>query len=250
MSLVSGREDAWVLKLDSSGSIGLCPFEGASAAVVSDTAATNPVFRLLPGKTDVAGVDTVATVADASTIASQWCPLTEDAQSLKVGITPKKKGEGTIQSAEGLIACPAACQEEYNKGLTVTLYADPSDLSTFLGRKPAFLGCEGTDPCQVTLDKKKSVKAVFQGPNKLKVVTTFKNDAAGTVTSGDTFIACPGDCEELYTLNTSVALTATADPGSAFVKWMGNPCKNEPTNICTFAMDKNITVKAIFEPDL
>jgi hypothetical protein len=203
---------------------------------------------VVPVDTVVTGVDASAIVSDTSASASQWCPLTEDAQRLKVGITPKKKGEGTIQSAEGLIACPGICQEEYNKGLTVTLYVDPSNLSTFLGWKPASPGCEGTDPCLVTMDKKKSIKAIFQGPNKLKVVSTFKNGATGSVTSGDTFINCPGDCEELYSLNTPVTLTATADGSSTFVKWTGKPCKDEPTNKCTFTMEKNVTVKAIFEP--
>ena len=98
------------------------------------------------------------------------------------------------------------------------------------------------------MDKKKSVKAVFQGPNKLKVVTTFKNEATGSVTSGDGLINCPGDCEEPYVLNAPVTLTATAGLGSRFVKWTGTPCKDELTNVCTFEMNKNITVKAIFEP--
>ena len=240
--------DAFILKLDNSGSTGSCPFEGVSTAVVADTTVTAADSTVVPTNTPVTGVDTTVTVRDSSASSTQWCPLTEDTQRLKVGITPKKKGEGTIQSAEGLIACPGACQEEYNKGLTVTLYAEPSDLSTFLGWKPASLGCEGTDPCTFTMDKKKSVKAIFQGPNKLKVVTTLKNGATGTVASGDTFITCPGDCEELYTLNAPVTLTATAASGSSFVKWTGKPCKDETTNVCTFEMNKNATVKAIFGP--
>jgi hypothetical protein len=240
--------EAVVIKLDSSGSIGSCPFEGVSTAVVSDTTVTGMDTSVVPIDTAVTGVDTAATANDSSASASQWCPLTEDTEGLKVGATRKKKGEGTIVSAEGLITCPGTCQEEYNRGLTVTLYATPSDLSTFLGWKPASLGCEGTDPCLVSMDKKKSVKAVFQGPNKLKVVTTFKNTATGMVTSSDTFINCPGDCEEFYALNSPVTLTASASPGSTFVKWTGNPCKDVTTNVCTFTMEKNVTVKAAFEP--
>jgi hypothetical protein len=248
-SSIASVSDAFILKLDSSGSAGLCPFEGASTVVAADTAVTGVDSTVVPADTSVTGVDTTATVSDSSASANQWCPLMEDSQRLKVGITPKKKGEGTIQSAEGLIACPDTCQQEYNKALTVTLYADPSGLSTFLGWKPAPLGCEGTDPCTVTMDKKKSVKAVFQGPNKLKVVTTFKKEATGTVTSCDTLINCPGDCEELYILNAPVTLTAAAGDGSNFVKWTGRPCKDELTNVCTFTMDKNATVKAIFQPN-
>ena len=92
-----------------------------------------------------------------------------------------------------------------------------SPLSTFLQWTPASLGCEGTDPSQITMDKKKSVKAVFRGPNKLKVVATFKIEATGTVTSGDTLINCPGTCEQPYVLNAPVTLTAGSGPGSTFV---------------------------------
>ena len=184
--------DIFILKLSSTGSIGSCPFEGVSTAVVSDTTVTGVDTSVVPIDTAVTGIDSTATISDGTASSNQWCPLTEDAQGLKVGTTRKKKGEGSIISGEGLISCPGICQQEYNKGLTVTLYADPSDLSTFLGWKPTPSGCETMNPvCQVTMDQKKSVKAVFQGPNKLKVVTTLKNGGNGTMTSGDTFINCP-----------------------------------------------------------
>jgi len=241
--------DIFILKLDSSGNIGSCPFEGVSTAFVSDTTASITDTNAVAAVIEITDVDTTAAVSDTSTSASKWCPLTEDAQGLKVGTTRKKKGEGTVVSAEGLIACPDTCQQDYNTGLAVTLYANPATLSTFIGWKPTPSGCETTNPvCQVTMDEKKSVKAVFQGPNKLKVVTTFKNGATGTVTSGDTFINCPGDCDEFYILNAPVTLTATAGIDSQFVKWTGKPCKAELTNVCTFEMNKNATVKAIFEP--
>ena len=241
------NSDAFIYKIDRSGNIGSCPFERVATAAMYDTTVTGVDTSVVPANTTVTGVDSTAGVSDTSATSIQWCPLTEDTQRLKVGATRKKKGEGSIVSAEGLIACPGICQEDYNKGLMVTLYATPSDLSTFLGWKPASLGCEGTDPCQVTMDKKKTVKAVFQGPNKLKVVTTFKKGGTGSVASNDTFIACPDDCDELYMLGTSVTLTATPGDNSYFVKWTGGPCKDIITNECTFTMDKNYTVKAIFQ---
>jgi hypothetical protein len=98
------------------------------------------------------------------------------------------------------------------------------------------------------MDQKKSVKVIFQGPNKLKVGTTLKNGALGSVISGDGLINCPTDCEESYILNASVTLTANAGVGSTFVKWTGKACKDQQTNVCTFTMEKNGTVKAIFAP--
>jgi stress response protein SCP2 len=243
-SFGQGGRDAWILKLDSSGSIGSCPFEGISTASVTDTAATVIDTSVTPITSTATTTITTATVTDTNISPKIVCSTSLGLERLKVGSSNKKNGEGTVTSREGLIACPDSCQAEYTEGFNVTLLATPSALSTFLGWKPSSLGCGGTDPCLVTMDKKNSVKAIFQGPNKLKVVTTFKNGATGTVTSSDALVNCPGDCEELYKLNAPVTLTAN---GSSFAKWTGKPCKDEPTNVCTFTMDKNSTVKAIFE---
>jgi predicted secreted protein len=241
-------DDAWFFKLDENGSANSCPFERISTAIVSDTAVTVTETAAITGTTSVTGVDTTIVPVDSDATSSEICPFSGDFR-LKVGATRKRQGDGTITSLDGLINCPDACQTLYTTGITTILTATPSPLSTFLGWKPTPSGCETPNPvCQITMDEKKSVKAIFQGPSKLKVVTTFKNGGAGTVTSGDALINCPGDCEELYTLNAPVTLTATAASGSSFVKWTGKPCKDETTNVCTFTMEKNATVKALFEP--
>jgi uncharacterized delta-60 repeat protein len=248
-SFGAGEYDIWLLKLDSNGSIGSCPFEGISTASVTDTAATVIDTSVTPITSTATTTNTTATVTDTNVSPNIVCSASLGLERLKVGSSNKKHGEGTVTSREGLIACPDSCQAEYTEGFNVTLLATPSALSTFLGWKPTPSGCETTNPvCQVTMDQKKSVKAVFQGPNKLKVVATFKNGATGSVTSGDALVNCPGDCEELYILNAPVTLTANEGVGSSFVKWTGKPCKDESTNLCTFTMEKNATVKALFEP--
>ena len=246
-SFGAGNADVWFMKLDENGSAGSCPFEDISSLIVTDTEAVMTEATVTSGTTSAAAVDTTMAVSESTATSCEICPLIEKPFFLKVGATGKRKGDGTIKSYDGLIDCPDECQAGYNPGFRVTLLANPSPLSTFLGWKPFSLGCEGTDSCQVTMDKRKSVKAIFQGPNKLKVVTTFKKGAAGTVTSGDGLINCPTDCEELYILNAPVTVTATAGDGSSFVKWTGRPCKDILTNECTFTMDKNATVKAIFQ---
>jgi hypothetical protein len=246
-SVLCDADTLLVLKLDRAGTIGPCALEGRSTAAVSNTTASVVDTSVIPGTTTVTGVDTAAVVTDGLASAKQWCTLSGDLQKLKVGFTRKQRGEGTITSGDGLINCPGSCEAEYDEMATITLFPNPDPLSTFLGWKPSSLGCLGTDPCQVTMDKNKSVKAVFQGPNRLKVVMTSKHSASGTVTSSDTLVNCPGDCDESYKLNTEVTLTANPESNSRFVKWTGNPCKNEVTNQCTFTMDKNYTVKAIFD---
>jgi len=247
-SFGAGAEDILLLKLEADGSIAGCPLGSVTNATVAETSASGITSTATTFVTAITPTDTTIVAIDSNVAPVDFCPLSDRPLTLKVGATRKRQGEGTIVSLDGLIDCPETCQAPYNPGVTVTLSATPSDLSTFLGWKPASLGCEGTDPCQVTMDKKKSVKAVFQGPNKLKVVTTFKKGGLGAVESSDGFINCPsGECEKLYKLGTSVTLTATPGENSYFVKWTGRPCKEVLTNECTFTMDKNATVKAIFQ---
>jgi hypothetical protein len=236
------------MEVDQNGATGSCPFEGISTAIVSDTVATITETTAVTSTTSVVGVNTTVVPVDSTATQTEICPFSGDLR-LKVGSTRKRQGVGTVTTADGLVDCPGTCEGFYPAGFNVTLYANPVILSTFLGWKPTPLGCEATNPiCKTTMDQKKSIKAIFQGPNKLKVVTTLKSGATGTVTSGDALINCPGDCEETYILNAPVTLTANAGVGSTFVKWTGKPCKDETTNVCTFTMEKNATVKAIFAP--
>jgi hypothetical protein len=241
--------NALLLKLDGNGSVGSCPYEEIATAVANDTTAMVVETTAITDTTSVTGVNTTVVPVDSAATSSEICPLCDNPLTLKAGLTRKRQGEGTITSSDTLIDCPDSCQAAYNPGVTITLIATPSDLSTFMGWKPTPPGCEPANPeCLITMDRKQSVKAAFQGPNKLKVVTKFKKGGTGTVTSGDTFINCPGDCEEPYILNAPVTLTANAGAGSTFVKWTGNSCRDESTNVCTLEMKKNTTVKAIFAP--
>lgn len=239
-------EDFWVLKLDSNGSIGLCPFERTQIQIEHSTTATAEDTTATPANSQVtpADTDTAPTATDATPgiICSSSAPLTR----LKAVVKKKNQGNGVITSYDGLIDCPDACEVEYTRGFHAKLTATPSRLSTFWGWQPTSLDCQGAPACQVTMDKKKSVKAVFRGPNRLKTATISRKGGSGWVTSEDEGIICPIDCEEAYKVGDSVTLTATPNLGK-FTGWSGKPCKNEPSNVCTITMDKNYTVKAIFE---
>jgi hypothetical protein len=249
-SFGAGKGDAWILKLDANGSTGSCPFEQVSVSTEISTTASVADTTQVTTTTTLIGQDTSIEATPSSATENHVCPLSSTTYPLKVGITSKRQGTGTVTSGDRLLYCPGfLCEHNYNEGIVVTLIADADPLSTFAGWKPVSLGCEATSPiCRVTMNKKKSVKAAFQGPNKLKVVITLKNGATGSVGNGDNKVNCPGDCDEPYKIGSSVTLTATPGPNSFFVKWTGNLCKAELTNVCTFTMEKNATAKAIFEP--
>ncbi|MFN0277467.1 MAG: InlB B-repeat-containing protein [Pyrinomonadaceae bacterium] len=68
---------------------------------------------------------------------------------------------------------------------------------------------------------------------------------SGRATSNPTGIVCPGDCTEPYDAGTVVTITATADPGSSFSHWTGEPCAGLPEN-CDVTMSQARSVTAHF----
>ncbi len=86
---------------------------------------------------------------------------------LKVKAVSKKGASGSVTSdTTGLdgntIDCPEiSCQNEYVLTETVTLTATADGGSKFLGWKPTSLGCGMESTCQVTMDRARTVQAVF-----------------------------------------------------------------------------------------
>lgn len=86
---------------------------------------------------------------------------------------------------------------------------------------------------------------LFADPPPPYTVRVMKTGlGAGSVTSTAPGINCGGDCDEVIT-GTSVELTATADPGSVFVRWEGEV--NVTTNPVTIALTSNASVRAVFD---
>jgi probable HAF family extracellular repeat protein len=168
---------------------------------------------------------------------------------LKVKKAMKNGGDGTVTSNDENIDCGVTCTHTYYKDTVVTLSASANGSSTFLGWKSGSLNCIGTDPCTVTIDKARTVQAVFVGDYRLKVVNQSKKEGTGTVTSTPLGINCitgsSAGCEALYGYGEEVTLSASADTGSNFLGWA--PAKLCPgTGVCIVPMDKKRTVKAVF----
>jgi hypothetical protein len=163
--------------------------------------------------------------------------------NLVVAKTRTNKGDGTVASTDGRIACGTDCREGYYPGSPVKLRATalPNSVFTSWINCPSAIG----DTCTLAANKNLTVKAVFIGPYTLKVQRVLKNKAGGTVTSAGGGIACGTDCVEQYIYNTAVTLTATPDAGSTFTGWTG--CDTYSGNTCTVAMNKAKTIRATFD---
>jgi hypothetical protein len=178
---------------------------------------------------------------------------------LKVISSSSKKGTGVITSDDGLISCgdgddDSACTYDYVEITTVVLEATLDEGSVFAGWTPTSLGC-GTEPtCEVTMDKSRTVKAKFRGPNKLKVKVASKKGGSGTVTSnipglGGSIINCPSAlCENYYSLQETVTITAASQGASTFLGWKPSSLGCGINSTCIVPMGCTRNVRAVFGP--
>jgi hypothetical protein len=150
-------------------------------------------------------------------------------------------GIGTVTSDPAGINCGSDCSETYGAGTLVTLTATPEAGSIFAGWSGA---CSGTDLCIVTMDAARDVAATFTTSSQAYTLTvTLSGTGSGTVTSDPAGIDCGADCNESYSVNTLVTLTATPEAGSIFSGWSG-ACSG--TDLCIVTMDAARMVAATF----
>jgi hypothetical protein len=159
------------------------------------------------------------------------------------------QGDGVVKSYDGKINCGEVCSNSYKQDSVVTFSATPNKGSTFAGWLPASLDCAGNGSCSVSIDKAKSVKAVFVGDLELNIVNISKDGGKGRVTSSPWSLDCKtdntGTCEAMYRYNREVTLSAYPSSGSTFVGWRpANLCPGSGT--CVVTMDRKRKVKALF----
>lgn len=178
----------------------------------------------------------------ANGIASSPLPVTIGAGGSPTNLCPRYTlslhtagtGSGTVSSS------PAG--GTYPNGTIVTVTATPATGSVFAGWSG---GCSGTSSCLVTVASATSVTATFTlVPETLTV--TRRGDGTGTVTSSPAGLDCGTSCTRSYDYDSSVTLTASPAPGSAFVDWTGD-CTGSST--CLVAMTAAHSVTASFVKD-
>ncbi|MCG3116855.1 MAG: PA14 domain-containing protein [Candidatus Manganitrophus sp. SA1] len=156
-------------------------------------------------------------------------------------VTKSGSGSGTVASSPVGISCGTDCSEIYDFNTLVFLTATPGSDSLFTGWSGACSG--GAATCSVLLDAAKTVTANFI--RRFPLAVSKAGTGAGTVTSSPAGINCGADCSEMYTMNSSVTLTAAPDVNSDFTGWSGGGCTGTAAT-CTVAMDTAKTVTATF----
>jgi DNA-binding beta-propeller fold protein YncE len=149
-------------------------------------------------------------------------------------------GMGTVDDGSAIPSCLGTCAHRYQVGTAITLQANPSSGSRFMGWIGS--GCSGTGTCTITLDADTDMTAAFAAQQTLKV--SLAGDGSGTASDATARLSCPGACSAVYDRGTVVTLTAAASSGSAFVGWSGGGCSG--TGACTVTLGANEAVIARF----
>ena len=158
------------------------------------------------------------------------------------------QGNGRVTSTPAGIDCAAGsttgCQEAFQPMQRVTLTAAPERGWQIVG----WTGdCSGTSAtCVVSMSNARTVNVEF-GRTEYNVVVERGGAApnGGEIASMPNGINCGTDCEELFSTNSSVVLTARPLPGFSFDGWYGD-CSGTSPN-CTITIDGDKAVGARFE---
>ena len=196
--------------------------EGATVSITA-TPAAEYLFSSWTGAT--------GTTATTSVVMNSNKTVTANFVKKKYALTTSVEGEGTV--TEKVIKAGAAT--DYNSGTIVELTASPSAEWLFVKWTGDLTGTE--NPTQITIDKAKTVTAVFV---KKQYALTIEIEGEGTVAEKVIKAGAATD----YNSGTVVELTATPKDGWKFKEWSEDLESTE--NPAEITIDKAKTIKAVF----
>ena len=199
-------------------------FEEGQTASITATPSAEYLFQSWSGATGSTNSASVVMNSDKS--------VTANFIKKKYALTTTVEGEGTV--SEKVIKAGAAT--DYNSGTIVELTATPSGEWLFVEWKGDVTGSE--NPTQITIDKAKSVTAVFV---KKQYPLTVEIEGEGTVAEKVIKAGVATD----YNSGTIVELTATPSDEWEFKEWTGDITSTE--NPAEITIDASKTVTAVFE---
>ncbi|MDA8807965.1 VCBS repeat-containing protein [Flavobacteriaceae bacterium] len=198
-------------------------YDEGKTATITATASSEYLFQSWSGATGSTNSTSVVMNSDKS--------VTANFVKKKYALTTAVEGEGTV--TEKVIKAGAAT--DYNSGTIVELTATPSGEWLFVEWKGDLTGSE--NPTQITIDKAKSVTAVFV---KKQYPLTIEIEGEGTVSEKVIKVGLATD----YNSGTIVELTAEPTGDWEFVGWTGDITSTE--NPVQITIDEAKIVKARF----
>ncbi|WP_395661315.1 M6 family metalloprotease domain-containing protein, partial [Aestuariivirga sp.] len=197
-------------------------YEEGATVTLTATASAGSVFAGWSGTGGCSGTGTCTLTMSAAR------SVTATFNALRTFVlTYRKTGTGsgavTFSPRGSLANCTANCTNSFASGTVVTVTAAAEAGSAFAGWS-GIRGCSGTGPCTVTMTRAMSLKASFRKLPIYALNYTKAGKGAGTVafSPAGQVANCAGRCTNRYVSGTVVTLTATPQPGSAFLGWSGN----------------------------
>jgi hypothetical protein len=143
-------------------------------------------------------------------------------------------------------------------GATVTI-SESAGSGSSLANYVTSLACDFATPTMLNATTATIVLPNYAIASFRDVTCTFTNAARitlttmtygdGTVTSNIGGINCGPSCRSVYAAGSSVVLTAIAAPGAHFAGWTGACAGIAVGNICTLAVNGDVTANAVFTQD-
>ncbi len=165
-------------------------------------------------------------------------------RTFKNKLTLRNNGGGRVTSSPAGIYCSSNCSRTFtiSNGKTPVVKLSATPFSGYSFIKWSGGGCSGrtSRTCKVTLDKSRSVRAIFEPISTL----TIQKIGEGTVTGSG--INCNQDCSHSYAKNTTVALKAVPSAGSLFLGWLDGNCNGSSSSTCNATIDSSQEITAVF----
>ena len=198
-------------------------YNAGTTVTITASPAAEYVFKDWTGAT--------GTNASISVVMSSDKSVTANFVKKQYPLTVEIEGEGTV--SEKVIKQGLAT--DYNSGTIVELTAEPTGEWEFVEWKGDLTSTD--NPAQITIDKAKTVTAVFV---KKQYPLTVEIEGEGSVTEKVIKAGVATD----YNSGTIVELTATAETGWEFKEWSGDLTGTD--NPSQITIDAAKTVKAVF----
>ncbi len=195
-----------------------------------------------------AGCSGTGTCTVTMTEAREVTATFEDEEGIPLTVAVEGTGTGTVASDKGTISCNPFCSDDYPEGTVVVLTATPASGSIFVSWKYCDKGGVNGRQCTVTMDKAKTVKAVFTTTYDLEV-SKAPGSGLGKAQSSPGGVLCLFNCSgttAAFKEGTKVAVKQTPAKHFHFVEWLGD-CTG--SGACEPTMGEDHEVEAKFAED-